>query len=377
MYKLMAYTDEWISLYERWDDAHYHTLYAVNFSEEGWQGGVVVRHVLLQTDEGRGQRDRFIVLICDGVDSLNLIESILLRTCRAYLDALLVPSAAVDEATAIYGIQQECRKIDRLLPGMTASREAKKGPWRSVTARYSAVAVVILVLTVGPYVHINRQVAELSDKSRGLNARVDDLLDDVSGGNSRQGLSRRLKAVETAVGKVRSDHADFLNQVALLRKRSSTRMWQLSCWDESDKACYIYADAKPPRNEGNPRFRSFGYQLRVSRHGDAVAMELVHFAGEHQGWDWAMLRFDDKDDKTFFVGLEDVGLGKYRVAIGGSGEEGGGTGLSVEQVVQEMIKGAKLSVTTGSAQGNIAGGRMAFTLLQFRDSYNKLRGGRD
>ena len=82
MYKLMAYIEEWISLHEQWDVDRVDMLDAVDFSKEGWQGDLVVKHVMLRPAEDKRRRDRFIVLICDSLNTVSFVESsLLVRNC--------------------------------------------------------------------------------------------------------------------------------------------------------------------------------------------------------------------------------------------------------------------------------------------------------
>lgn len=217
MYRLMAYVEEWIVIHEQWNKDQRHMLDAVDFSLEGWQAGVAVKHVELKEAKGSEQRDRFIVLICDSLDSLMFVEVALLRSCGDYFDALLVPSSKIDEATAIYSIQKECQRIDLLLAGREESTlsGAMYGVWSRQWVHYAASAVVVLALAVGSYAYINSQVSGMAKDVSALNDRVGEFLVALSGSDRSEGFLEQLKGVETSVGEI---HQNVENELESIRK---------------------------------------------------------------------------------------------------------------------------------------------------------------
>ena len=204
MYTLMAYTNEWISLHERWDSRRWNELDATDFTIEGWQNGVVVRHVGFRASEVEGGRDRFVVLVCDGLETLNLVESWLLRRCDIYLDALLTPNSSIDEPTAIFAIQTECKKIDQLVPG-ACSVQSTFGTRRGQWVRNWRAWIVVFAVTLSGFSYVHWKLETVLEVSTTLNIKVARFLDKLSRGDATEDFLGRLFSVELAVDKVHAD----------------------------------------------------------------------------------------------------------------------------------------------------------------------------
>ena len=205
MYKLMVYTEEWISIHECWNPSRKYLLTEADFSVEGWQNQVVVRHLLFRASRTEGDRDRFIVLVCDGLDTLNLVESLLVRRCGDDLSVLLGPDRTIDEATAIHTVREECKNIDRLLMGAPGPAEATATPGGRILARYLLVGILAFAAVFVGHLYVQGQVEDVVKSSESLERRAKELLDKLSGKGASESFLERLSSVEGELTEIRED----------------------------------------------------------------------------------------------------------------------------------------------------------------------------
>ena len=131
-------------------------------------------------------------------------------------------------------------------------------------------------------------------------------------------------------------------------------------------------DAIPPLNTGRSYIQSFKYQLRVAKQGTVITVLLVQLAGKPETWEFLELKFDDKYDRVFRVGIRYVGSNVYEFVFGDVTGDSVRREISIERLVREMKAGRKLSITPVSAGGDLVAERLLFELKDFTISFNEL-----